>query len=75
MRFEKNTVPKDHRLPIDIAQLKESWRRREIAHLGFIRSRWNIADTMTKRNSPNILRVLTYGRDQAPVEPWIARPA
>jgi Reverse transcriptase (RNA-dependent DNA polymerase) len=73
--ISKNTVPTDHRLPIDIAQLKESWRRREIAHLGFIRSRWKIADTMTKRNSPKILRVLTYVRDQAPVEQWIARPA
>jgi hypothetical protein len=73
--ISKNTVPKAHRLPIYIAQLNESWRRREIAHLGFIRSCWNISDTMKKRNSPNILRALTSGRDHAPVEQWIARPA
>jgi hypothetical protein len=71
--ISKNTAPKDHRLLIDISQLRESWHRREIAHLGFIRSRWNIADTMTKRDSPNLLRVLTSGRDQVPVEQWIER--
>jgi Reverse transcriptase (RNA-dependent DNA polymerase) len=69
--ISKNSTPKDHRLLIDIAQLRESWHRREIASIGFIRSRWNIADTLTKRGSPNILRVLQSGFDRAPVQQWI----
>jgi hypothetical protein len=71
--ISKQTVPKYHRLLIDIAQLNQSWRRSEIANLGFIRSRWNIADTLTKRDSPNLLRILDSGRDQAPIEQCIAR--
>jgi hypothetical protein len=71
--ISKNTVPKDHRLLIYIAHLRESWRRREIAHLGFIRSRWNVADSMTKRDSTSLLRILKSGRDQVPIEQWIER--
>jgi hypothetical protein len=72
--ISKNTPAKDHRLLMDIAQLRESRRRREIAMLAFIRSRWNIADTLTKRDSPNIFRILKSGLDKAPLEQRIARP-
>jgi hypothetical protein len=71
----KNTTAKDHRLLIDIAQLRQLWHRREVAQLAFIRSKWNIADTLTKRDSPNLSRILKSGRDQAPLEQWINRSA
>lgn len=58
---------------IDIAQLRQSWQRREIAQLAFIRSQWNVADTLTKRDSPNLVRLLKTGRDSAPLEQWIDR--
>jgi hypothetical protein len=71
--ISKNTAPKDQRLQIDIAQLRESWQRREIGELAFIRSRLNIADSLTKRDSSSLLRVLQSGLDEAELEQWITK--
>jgi hypothetical protein len=70
-----NTTAKDHRLLIDIARLRQSWHRREVAQLAFIRSKWNIAEILTKRDSPKLSRTLLSGRYQAPLEQWINRRA
>jgi hypothetical protein len=68
-----NTVPKDRNLLIDIAQHRESWRRQEIENLRFIRSRLKIAESLSKRDSPALLRILDSGRDPGPFEQCIAR--
>jgi hypothetical protein len=70
--ISRNTAPREHCLSIDLEQLRESWRRSEIAQLAFVHSEQNVADSLTKANSQNFSR-LFHGLDRAILTQWIDR--
>ena len=64
----------EKRLLIDLATVRDSYRRKEITDVTWVRSQFNLADSMTKEIKNNILsRVLETGVLNHPVEQWIVR--
>ncbi len=67
-------VTTERRLMIDLQTVKESYDKKEINHVSFIRSEYNIADALTKVKKDSILlQTLKSGRLDHPVEQWIIR--
>jgi hypothetical protein len=69
--ISRNMAPREHRLSIDLEQLRESWRR-QIAQLAFVHLEQNVADSLTKANSQNFSR-LFHGLDRIILKQWIDR--
>jgi hypothetical protein len=66
------SVPRERRLALDIALLKEAWQREEISRISFVRSAHNAADCCTKAGgSGAVQRIMRTGLDMAPVEQWV----
>ena len=64
----------EKRLLIDLATVRDSYRRKEITDVAWIRSEYNLADSMTKSSRENILtEVLHTGVLNHPIEQWIVR--
>ncbi len=64
----------EKRLLIDIAGLREAYRKCDLDNLGWIRSEHKIADALTKDKSESSLHcVLATATLRTPVEKWIAK--
>ena len=67
-------VTTERRLMIDLQTVKESYDKKEIDNVSFIRSEYNISDALTKIKKDSILlKTLKSGKLDHPVEQWIIR--
>lgn len=70
----KRSQTSEKRLLIDLATVREAYRKKEIDNIAWIRSECNLADGMTKEKRKECLsRVLEKGILDHPVEQWIIR--
>eukprot|EP00170_Pyropia_yezoensis_P006154 contig_25038_g6173 len=70
------THPTEKRLLIDVAGLRESYKRREVSNLGLVTTENNMADAMTKLKCGSALDcLLKTGIETTPVAQWVIRPA
>lgn len=59
---------------IDVAIVKQTYKRHEIATLAFIGTTYNPADALTKlKPSDALIRAMDYGKLNHPVEQWVNR--
>jgi Reverse transcriptase (RNA-dependent DNA polymerase) len=65
---------REKRLLIDLAVIRQSYRRFEVDNIGFIRTVYNIADPLTK-NTTNVVmdKLLRTGKLSHPVDEFIVR--
>lgn len=64
----------EKRLLIDIAAVREAHRKKEISNVGWVKSKNNLADGLTKYSKSNILNdVIENSMLDHPIEQWIVR--
>ncbi len=62
----------EKRLMIDISALRQSYTKGEIANIGHVLSKFNIADGLTEKNKGNLLQMLLKtGKIDHPINIWI----
>jgi hypothetical protein len=65
---------REKRLLIDLAVIRQSYRRFEVDNIGFIRTAYNIADPLTKNVNNAVLdTLLETGKLSHPVDEFIVR--
>jgi hypothetical protein len=70
----KATATSEKRLMIDLAAAKESYKKREIETLGFVRTEYNSADVFTKVTRCKMLEeIIRMSVLNHPVEQWVTR--
>ena len=70
----KSSTTAEKRLMIDVAALREAYRRKEISDIGFVRTEFNPADAFTKRGKCRALdHLIKKGKCDFPIEQWIIR--
>ena len=70
----KRSQTSEKRFLIDLATVREAYRRKQIDNVAWVRSEYNIADSMTKEKRSECLHyVLEKGILNHPVEQWIVR--
>lgn len=63
---------REKRLSIDLAELRQEYRRREVANFGFVRTQYMLADTSTKiMESEIITTLMTTGKMSHPDAEYI----
>jgi hypothetical protein len=68
----KRTAVTEKRVMIELAVLREAYEKKEISNMGFILSRYNPADALTKKKSNGqLVRFLNEGKVEHPVEQWL----
>ena len=68
----KRSQISEKRLLIDMATVRDAYRRKEMQNIGFIKTNYNIADPLTKESENETLDELLYtGILQHPVSQWI----
>ena len=72
--ISKGSRTAEKRLMLDIAAAREGFLKHEISDIGFVRTKFNLADGLTKRMQQSALRkVLSEGRIHPKVDQWIIR--
>ena len=68
----KTTTEK--RLMIDLQTVKDSYDKKEIESVSFVRSEYNVADALTKvKKASTLIEVMRTGKIDHPIEQWIIR--
>jgi hypothetical protein len=68
----KRTSVTEKRVMIELAVLREAYEKGEISNMGFILSKNNPADALTKNHpSEHLLRLMSEGTIEHPVEQWL----
>lgn len=64
----------EKRLMIDLTCTRDSYERKEITMLGFVRTQNNPADCLTKvMNAEQLIRIITTARLDHPIDQWVNR--
>ena len=72
--ISKSTITAEKRLMIDLKATKESYKNREIEIIGFIRTKSNPADCLTKVTNSEVLRnILKSAKIEHSVDQWVER--
>ena len=70
----KSSTTAEHRLMIDIKDVRDAYEQMKISNVGFVHSHNNLADALTKERPCDALnRILTTGLIDLDVEEWVVR--
>lgn len=70
----KSSVTSEKRLTVDTKAAREAFDRREIRNIGWVKSRENLADRLTKRARCTAQeQFLDTGRMKMTIEQWVIR--
>lgn len=71
----QSSTTTETRLLIDVQAGREAYQQHKIENMGWIKSDWNVADGLTKINSPDLMqRVMRTGRLDRIADQWVIRP-